>query len=180
MTINANKDSPVFSQEAFNYLLEWTSQLTSHYSETGETPEKGWEMAHHPTPKYLKGTDTVWMKREHHAIHGILQSRAFGEPCTSGLYSPLMKNTEWWDEHQHWLSLAGKKANAARKNLRAGGLVTAEKTKKPCRLTNIDTGRTYDFLSLRGATFWVGPTYNLSNLLSGKRGRCGRYTGTYI
>ncbi len=180
MSTSSSSGSTVCSPEAYSYLLIWTQQLISHYSETMQSPEKGWEKAHHPTPKHLKGTDFVWMKREHHAIHGILQSRAFGEPCTSGLYSPLMKDTVWWNEHQHWLSLAGKKAGAARKDLWSANKASVKVRQRPVRLTNIDTGKTYDFASLKEATATLGLKSNLTDHLAGRRGRCGRYTGTYI
>ena len=183
MTINANKDSPVFSQEAFNYLLEWTSQLTSHYSETGETPEKGWEKAHHPVPKRLKGTDIVWMKREHHAIHGVLQSEAFGVGCTSGLYSKLLANTEFAELQEKWVSAHAKEATNgwSEAALRSSIASIIKKYGKQTEVTHVKSGKTEVFESLHAAARALGEwPGTLRKVILGERNEVRGYTAQYL
>ena len=48
-------------------------------------PEDGvWEAAHWPVPKCKGGTKTILLLKEHHAVHGVLQSEEWGLPCIYG------------------------------------------------------------------------------------------------
>ena len=48
-------------------------------------PNEGvWHRAHHPVPHHAGGTETVWLLKEHHAIHGVLQSEEVGHPSLFG------------------------------------------------------------------------------------------------
>lgn len=48
-------------------------------------PNEGtWHKAHHPIPRHQGGRKTVWLLKEHHAIHGILQSEECGHPSIFG------------------------------------------------------------------------------------------------
>jgi hypothetical protein len=55
------------------------------YSEEGIIPgnpsDGEWEDAHYPVPECLDGTATVLLLKEHHFIHGIIQSAEFSHQC---------------------------------------------------------------------------------------------------
>lgn len=40
-----------------------------------------WHKAHHPMPACKGGESWIWLAKEHHAIHGVLQSEELGYPC---------------------------------------------------------------------------------------------------
>lgn len=48
-------------------------------------PEDGcWHKAHYPVPQCFRGTEWVWLLKEHHAIQGVLQSMEYDYYCMSG------------------------------------------------------------------------------------------------
>jgi hypothetical protein len=45
-------------------------------------PEDGeWHECHYPVPKCLKGTETILLLKEHHAVQGVLQSEEYQTCC---------------------------------------------------------------------------------------------------
>lgn len=64
-----------------NLLNQFVSDVQKFYELSGQTPERGWESAHHPVPKCLKGVECVWLRPEHHAIHGVIQSLVYDRKC---------------------------------------------------------------------------------------------------
>ncbi len=88
------------------------------YAEQGMdpgNPETGvWELAHHPLPKCKKGSETVWLLKEHHALHNLLQSEEYNHPCVYGWEREYVSE-EFTDLANKWISqqrsLAGKAGN---------------------------------------------------------------------
>ena len=62
---------------------EWIHQCKLRYI---TEPPLGyhWEDAHYPTPRSLKGTDTLRLWYPDHVVHGILQTLNLSHPCMHG------------------------------------------------------------------------------------------------
>lgn len=79
--------------------------------EPGNPFDGDWELAHHPVPKCLGGTETIWLLKRDHAVHGVIQSDCFEHCCIYGweyqfLEGELLERARNWKAHQGRLSLA--------------------------------------------------------------------------
>jgi hypothetical protein len=67
---------------------EFIEACHAHYAQEGLTlgdPSDGeWEEAHWPIPACMGGKNTALLLKEHHAIHGVIQSEELGHPCIWG------------------------------------------------------------------------------------------------
>jgi len=67
---------------------QFVEKVFSHYKEfdiiPGDPEEGCWDESHYPLPGCLGGDTTILLKREHHAIQGILQSEEYSHPCIWG------------------------------------------------------------------------------------------------
>ena len=90
----------------------------AEYSQKGLVPGSRdcdlWELAHHPVPKCKGGSETVWLLKEHHALHNLLQSEEFDYPCVYGwernyVSEAFAELAEKWISAQR--SIAGKSGN---------------------------------------------------------------------
>lgn len=73
-------------------------------------PEDGvWELAHHPVPKCKGGNKTVWLLKEHHALHNVYQSEEFNHPCVYGWERGFVP-TEFAELAEKWISAQRSKA----------------------------------------------------------------------
>ena len=164
------------NHKAYEKLLAWTEGVLLHYAEAGLTPEPGWEQAHHPAPTRL-GDATVWLTREHHAIHGVLQSEAYEMPCTSNRYTSNVEGTEWEERHRYWVSKLSSQGGA---NSRKNGWAPGHKEKAVaaakevwCQTviaTELATGKTWEFPSQKEACHGLGLNPSaVSCVVNGKR-----------
>lgn len=55
-----------------------------NYIEPGNPEDGVWEAAHWPVPACRGGTKTILLLKEHHAVHGVLQSEEWQYPCVFG------------------------------------------------------------------------------------------------
>ena len=81
---------------ALEKLEEFVFECLLQYSEQGilNDPSYEWNICHHPEPKCLGGEETKDLLREHHAIHGVLQSEAYQRPCIWGWEGQYLTETE--------------------------------------------------------------------------------------
>jgi hypothetical protein len=67
---------------------EWVEGCYAYYAENyiePGNPEDGeWEDAHYPVPKCEGGKVTIKLLKQHHAVHGVLQSEEYQRPCIWG------------------------------------------------------------------------------------------------
>ena len=67
---------------------EWVYSCYAYYLENyiePGNPEDGeWQDCHWPVPKCKGGTKTILLLKEHHAVHGVLQSEEWQTPCIWG------------------------------------------------------------------------------------------------
>jgi hypothetical protein len=72
-----------------SFSHEFALRASRHAFETTSGPEPGWEWCHTPLPAREQGVPSglvgggegVWMPRDLHQIHGILQSEDMGRMC---------------------------------------------------------------------------------------------------
>jgi hypothetical protein len=72
-------------------------------------PEDGvWEAAHWPVPKHKGGTKTILLLKEHHAVHGVLQSEEWQHPCIYGWEADYLDG--WlYERCKYWHSVKSTK-----------------------------------------------------------------------
>ena len=85
-----------------------------------DEPETIFEGAHHPVPRHQGGKTKVALLKQHHAIHGVLQSAETQTCCVFGWEYDLILNgpfvADWFDlldACDKWLSIG--KSQAAKK-----------------------------------------------------------------
>jgi hypothetical protein len=94
-------------------LISFVEGCLHFYAEHGliqGNPDDGdWDDAHHPVPLCLGGTQTVKLLREHHAIHGVIQSEELQRPC---IYSWELEylSGDWLTLAKKWMTVKGKMA----------------------------------------------------------------------
>ena len=87
-----------------------------YYSEGIEpgNPMHGvWEKAHHPVPKCAGGTETMWLLKEHHAIHNVIQSDCYDRCCVwswefNYLEGEMLERAKWWKAENGRRNLAAQ------------------------------------------------------------------------
>ncbi len=78
-------------------------------------PGECWEDAHYPTPKCLKGTETVPLWSRDHSAQGLLQSEEFDHPCihTFSLEKDRQNLGKYYPEYlpllEKWVSEKGRR-----------------------------------------------------------------------
>lgn len=102
------------SQTALKALNDFVADCYLDYAASRilDDPTHEWEQAHHPVPKCKGGTATISLLKEHHAIHGVLQSEAFQRPCIYGWEADYLEG-ELHDLCKKWHTLKSKQANEA-------------------------------------------------------------------
>lgn len=83
-----------------------------------------WDLAHHPAPKCLGGTETTLLLRKDHAVHGVMQSEVYQYPCIYGWEAEYLEG-ELYDLCKKWQTEKG--IIAGRIGGRLGGKIASRK-----------------------------------------------------
>lgn len=84
-----------------------------NYIEPGNPEDGVWEAAHWPVPACKGGTKTVLLLKEHHAVHGALQSEEWQYPCIFGWEKKYLSG-EMLALYKKWKTKLALIANANR------------------------------------------------------------------
>jgi hypothetical protein len=84
-----------------------------NYIEPGNPEDGVWEAAHWPVPKCKGGRKTILLLKEHHAVHGVLQSEEWQTPCIWGWEKAYLSG-EMLTLCEKWLSIRSRRAMLAR------------------------------------------------------------------
>ena len=95
----------------------WVAGCYEYYRrmmyEPGNPEDGEWHAAHWPVPGCKGGTQTILLLKEHHAVHGVLQSEEWQHPCIFGWEIAFLTG-EILDLFQKWRTelsgLAGTRA----------------------------------------------------------------------
>lgn len=121
-----------------------------NYIEPGNPEDGEWHDCHWPVPKCLGGTKTILLLKEHHAVHGVLQSEEWGHPCIWGWEMAYLRG-DLLDLGRKWV--LGQRSRAGR--CRWANLSPEERTEIALRST---AALTPEELSERSRSGWEGLT----------------------
>ena len=103
LTATTNQHTWVYG--CYAYYLE-------NYIEPGNPEDGDWHAAHWPVPASKGGSKTILLLKEHHAVHGVLQSEEWGHKCIWLWERDYLKG-EWLDRFDKILSDHGRYAATA-------------------------------------------------------------------
>ena len=90
---------------------EWVYGCYAHYLENqvepGNPEDGAWEAAHWPVPKCKGGRKTILLLKEHHAVHGVLQSEEWQHPCVFGWEKQYLTG-ETLEQWRKWMAKKGQ------------------------------------------------------------------------
>ena len=95
LTATTNQHTWVYG--CYTYYLE--NQI-----EPGNPEDGVWEAAHWPVPACKGGTKTILLLKEHHAVHGVLQSEEWQCPCVYSWEKHYL-DKELLVKYAHWMKV---------------------------------------------------------------------------
>ena len=123
LTATTNQHTWVYG--CYAYYLE--NQI-----EPGNPEDGDWHAAHWPVPASKGGTKTILLLKEHHAVHGVLQSEEWQLPCIYGweanyLEGELYERCKYWHTEKARLSnQSWQRLTPEERSQRARGTQTPE------------------------------------------------------
>ena len=88
-------------------ITDFVESCYARYRLLGLTPGDPlcgeWEAAHHPLPKCKGGTEVIWLLKNDHAVHNLLQSEELGHPCVYGWEREYVSE-EYSEMAERWIS----------------------------------------------------------------------------
>ena len=94
---------------------EWVYGCYAYYLENGYepgNPEDGeWHHCHWPVPECKGGSKTVLLLKQHHAVHGVLQSEEWRHSCIYGWEADWVEG--WlYERCKYWMAEKGRRVRA--------------------------------------------------------------------
>ena len=181
------------NHNALERLEDFVFECLLQYSEQGIINDlsQEWHECHNPKPKCLGGNKITQLLIQHHAIHGIYQSEAFDYPCIWGWERKYLVEPEHIELFEKWMReksrmggtelIAEKNEQGQSVNAVKAAEESAKKRRKPVLLTDLQTGLTYPFPSVRGAAKELNiSTGGLSDVLNGKLKQHKGFTAVFV
>jgi hypothetical protein len=106
----------------------WVAGCYEYYRrmmyEPGNPEDGTWEAAHWPIPNWAGGTQTILLLKQHHAVHGVLQSEEYGQPCIFGWEANYL-NGWLYERCKYWHGQLAAKGNRSSKRDSSGAMKKA-------------------------------------------------------
>ena len=138
---------------------EWVYGCYQYYLENHiepGNPEDGvWEQAHWPVPKCKGGSKTILLLKQHHAVHGVLQSEEWQWPCIYGWEKNYLDG-ELLQLFSKWYAQRGVIGGSrSRQNLKDKG-VLEEHTSRAGKIgAQVTNARGHGFFGENSTVNWI-------------------------